>query len=48
MITTYELVSTSPSKLKYSFGGSKATRFEKVSPMRSRGHEQVGYTLPTT
>ena len=27
LITTYDLVSTSPSKLKYSFGDSKSVRF---------------------
>ena len=42
---TYDNVSGSPTKLKYSFGISKAIRFPKV---KLRNHEQVGYDLPTT
>ena len=42
-LTTYDNVSGSPSKLKYSFG--KESRFPSVS---RRAHEQIGYTLPTT
>ena len=34
--TTYDNVSGSPTKLKYSFGMSKATRFPKV---KLRNHE---------
>ena len=48
LITTYDLVSTSPSKLKYSFGDSKSIRFPKFNSTKSKGHDQVGYTLPTT
>ena len=44
-LTTYDLVSTSPSKLKYTFGVSKNPRFKK--PVL-KGHELVGYTLPST
>ena len=29
-LTTYDLVSTSPSKLKYTFGNGKGDRFPKV------------------
>ena len=43
--TTYDRVSGSPTKLKYSFGMSKAIRFPKV---KLKNHEQVGYDLPTT
>ena len=43
--TSYDTVSTSPAKLKYSFGISKTVRFPTV---KLRNHEQVGYDLPTT
>ena len=43
-LTTYDLVSTSPTKLKYSFGNSKSERFPKVI----KKHELTGYTLPST
>ena len=44
-LTTYDLVSTSPSKLKYTFGVSKNPRFKK--PVL-KGHEQIGDDLPST
>ena len=42
-LTTFDNVSGSPSKLKYSFG--KGTRFPSVN---RRTHDLVGYTLPST
>ena len=48
MITTYDNISTSPTKLKYTFGDSKTNRFPKVNPVKLKGHDQVGYTLPST
>jgi hypothetical protein len=44
-LTTYDLVSTSPSKLKYTFGVSKNPRFSKS---RKGETDQIGYDLPTT
>jgi len=44
-LTTYDNVQGSPSKLKYSFGMSKANRFPRI---KLRNHEQVGYDLPST
>ena len=41
-LTTYDQISGSPSKLKYSFG--KQSRFPSVK----HRHEQIGYTLPST
>ena len=43
--TTYDNVSGSPTKLKYSFGVSKTDRFPRI---KLRNHEQIGYNLPTT
>lgn len=42
------MVSTSPTKLKYSFGDSKTNRFPTVNPIRMKGHDRVGYDLPST
>jgi hypothetical protein len=42
-LTTFDNVSGSPSKLKYSF--AKGTRFPSVN---RRTHDLVGYSLPTT
>jgi hypothetical protein len=38
-------VSTSPSKLKYTFGNSKSERFPKL---KTKTNDIVGYTLPST
>jgi len=45
MLTTYDTLSTSPTKLKYSFGLSKDKRFPSV---KKTHHEQIGYDLPPT
>lgn len=43
-LTTYDLVSTSPSKLKYSFGGLNNRFAKPLKPVS----QVVGYTLPST
>lgn len=43
-ITTYDFMSTSPAKVKYSFGGLN-NRFMKL---RKPNTEAIGYTLPPT
>ena len=43
-ITAYDFVSTSPSKLKYSFGG-KNNRFRKLHPGY---HDKISYNMPNT
>ena len=43
-LTTYDRVSTSPAKQKFSFGGLN-NRFARGTKIISH---QVGYTLPTT
>lgn len=47
MLTTYDKISTSPSKLKYSFGNGSGPRFPSVEK-RMKCHDQIGYNLPST
>ena len=47
-LTTYDNVSSSPAKLKYTFGNGKGKRFPTINPIREKGHDLVGYSLPST
>ena len=45
LLTTYDNVSTSLAKNKFTFGVSRHERFPSV---KLRNHEQIGYDLPPT
>ena len=44
LLTTYDIISTSPTKLKYSFGISKNVRFQN----KTTNNDLICYDLPST